>query len=306
LWHFPRYLWRRFWRPDLPMKLRVQGVEIWMPRSHTLPYFTAVHPKYGQNLVGVAAVVAEGATLQMIDIGANIGDSALQVSAAVESQILCIEGDPHWTRFLHMNVDGRPGIEMQECFVTAAPTAPLVAHRIGGTSHLVPEDRNGMAVEAVAPRAVLAAHDSFRNVRLIKSDTDGFDTTLVVGFAEECHSTHPVLFFEYDPTLTKMAGDPEPALVWKRLASLGYTVVFVWDNFGTAIASMPIGRVAELCGELERPRSERTFDYWDVAVVHSSDHLLASRLLLLMPAERHDSLQSTTAQRARQRSQRKY
>src|ERR1700761_3190135 len=73
----------------------VQGVRLAMPWSHRLPDYARLFPSYRQNVVNLAAGLGEiDKPLGVIDIGANIGDSAMQILAKVDARVLCVEGDP--------------------------------------------------------------------------------------------------------------------------------------------------------------------------------------------------------------------
>jgi hypothetical protein len=130
----------------------------------------------------------------------------------------------------------------------------------------------------MTPAQLLHSWPGFRDARLVKSDTDGYDARLIVSMARALASSSPVLFFEYDPGMARLAGDHEPDRVWDDLAGLGYERVAVWDNFGLPRQLTGISRVRQLAEILEGSRTARDHDYWDVAVVHSSDRLLASAL----------------------------
>ena len=80
-----------------------------MPWAHRLPDFAAATPTYGQNVVDLAERLATGVEpLQVIDVGANIGDTALQVLNRVDARVMCIEGDPYWLEWLRANTEGTP------------------------------------------------------------------------------------------------------------------------------------------------------------------------------------------------------
>ena len=83
----------------------VQGVRMVLPWSHRLPDYATHNPNYGQNLVEVARLLAETRPLTVMDIGANVGDSALQILHAADGKVLCVEGDTAYLEFLHLNVD---------------------------------------------------------------------------------------------------------------------------------------------------------------------------------------------------------
>src|SRR5690242_14860117 len=101
-----RRLWRRSrWAvrslaPEREVTRTVQGVELRMPWSHRLPDYAAAVPAYGQNVVRLAEALGGDHTLPVVDVGANIGDTALQVLHRVDARVLCVEGDPHWLTWL--------------------------------------------------------------------------------------------------------------------------------------------------------------------------------------------------------------
>lgn len=265
--HLP---WRRA-RPERLVRRRVQGVDLVLPWSHLLPDYARVSPDYGQNLVALArglAARAEG-PLQVLDIGANVGDSALQVLAGTDARVLCVEGDPYWAGFLHRNVDSSPAVTVEECLlVVGADPGGSAPVRRGGTTHFVAGEQGALPALSVAD--LRAKHPAFAHVRLVKSDTDGFDTTLVPAVARAWSESRPVLFFELDPGLTRKAG-ADPATLWSELAALGYARLAVWDNLGTPLGRLTCAEAAGAVRSLEPPPVERGYHYWDVAAVHDDD-----------------------------------
>ena len=81
--------------------------------------------------------------------------------------------------------------------------------------------------------ALRAKHPKFDRLRLVKSDTDGFDPVLVVAAAETWSDVAPVLFFEFDPTLARRAGNSDPNTMWDKLGRLGYSRLAVWTTART-------------------------------------------------------------------------
>jgi len=266
-------------RPDREVRRVVQGVELRLPWSHRLPDYARLEPSYGQNIVSLAAALAGAEPLRLIDVGANVGDTALQVLAAVDGEVLCVEGDPHWLTWLHRNVDGEPRVTVHAGLLWSGDGRPdLAPVRQGGTTRFAAGSAD--AAQVVTPSELRAAHPAFDRVRLVKSDTDGHDVRLVPALAEAYADAAPVLFFEYDHGLSRLAGN-DPLEVWGRLATLGYAEVGVWDNHGGVIGRVPLARMAEVAALLDRPRP--AWDYWDVAVVHEGDAAGLAALAVVLP-----------------------
>ncbi|WP_408898109.1 FkbM family methyltransferase [Nocardioides sp. R1-1] len=272
--------------PFRPVVRDVQGVELVLPWSHRLPDYAAWQETYGQNLVELARLLAASGPLTVLDVGANVGDSAVQILNAADGQVLCIEADKAYLDFLHRNVDRDPRVSVVEALLTVdGAGGGTTAVRTGGTTRFV-EGASGDAMPTVSPSSLRADHPAFDRLRLVKSDTDGYDVDLVPAIAEAWHDAHPVLFFEYDPYLTRLA-DLDPEAVWPRLAQLGYEHVAVWDNGGLPVGRTSTARVAAQGRVLDdvpggRARSRA---YWDVAVVHRDDAEGLEAITELVPGE---------------------
>jgi len=254
------------------VRREVQGVSLAMPWSHRLPDAARLHASYGQNLVALAVGLGEvDRPLGVLDVGANIGDSALQILAKADARVLCVEADPEYLPYLERNVglDGRCVIEFGLLVSDAAEAYGLGAVRNGGTTSFVPG--GGGAAPALTVADLPGRHPQLPPIRLVKSDTDGHDTRLIPPLARAYAASRPVLFFEYDPQLTRAVGRTDPSAVWAELRSAGYSTVGVWDNFGNPIMVLPIEEVSARAAILDKPFKERGYHYWDVAAVHAGD-----------------------------------
>ena len=268
--------WRRAF-PERTVRRNVQGVEMLLPWSHPLPDYARSRPTYGQNLIELAArlAVAGGpgtAPLQVLDVGANIGDSAKQILARTEARVLCVEGDPYWVRYLHMNVDGIPQVSVEEALLgdEEAASHDVSAVRAGGTTRFV-EGHNADALPVISAATLRARHPDFAQVRLVKCDTDGWDPQLVPAIAEAWRDVHPVLFFEFDPTMAREVGIEKPNDMWAQLAELGYGPVAVWDNGADPLGRFDIADALTYTAGLEPRPVHLGYHFWDVAMCHSDD-----------------------------------
>lgn len=256
--------------PNRKVTRDVQGVPMVLPWPHRLPDY-AGNGVYGQNLVGLARQLDEvSGSVKVLDIGANVGDSTLQILHAANSRILCIEADPYYLEYLHLNVGGRTDVEIVEALLTPdVQTMATTAVRRGGTTRFT-DGGVGDALASITPEDLRAQHPAFADLRLIKSDTDGYDVVLVPAVAAAWADARPVLFFEYDHHLSRTAGN-DPLAVWPRLAALGYRDVVVWDQGGQVLGRTTVDAVPAKTGPLDQRLGLRSHRYWDVAVVHADD-----------------------------------
>ncbi|MDZ5620011.1 hypothetical protein SFC88_04210 [Nocardioides sp. HM23] len=271
--------------PNRKVVRDVQGVRLVLPWSHRLPDYAGPGSPYGQNLVELAHALAEAAPpLTVLDVGANVGDSALQILNATDGRVLCVEADTFYLDFLHRNVDADDRITVVESLLAVDDAAAATtAVRTGGTTRFV-KGEDPDAMPSIAPGALRAAQPDFSELRLVKSDTDGYDVALVPAVAEAWADSRPVLFFEYDPYLTRIAGY-DPLSVWPRLEELGYREAAVWNHAGLPVGRMTTAELAERSPELDdfpakRPGSR---SYWDVALAHEDDDRARGVLDRLVP-----------------------
>ena len=272
--------------PMRPVKRTVQGVDMVLPWSHRLPDYARTEPEYGQNLPRLAAAMAEreGGPVITIDIGANVGDSALQMRAAAPVKVLCVEGDQVFLDFLHLNVDDLDDVAVEPSLLLPhADDVSLAPVRAGGTTRFEPgQSENTLPTVTIAE--LRSRHPDFDRVRLVKSDTDGYDVSLVPAVARTWADTKPVLFFEYHHDLTRLAGF-DPLVVWSELAGLGYETVRVWDNGSRPIGTYPIGEMVERSAVLDEPLEERSYHFWDVAAVHADDAAGLDAVRAVLPVD---------------------
>jgi FkbM family methyltransferase len=276
--------WVRDRFPNRKVVREVQGVKMVLPWPHRLPDYAGDGP-YGQNLVQLAvALAASSAPVTVLDVGANVGDSALQILDATDAQILCVEADPYFLEYLHLNVDEDPRVAVVEALLTPDPTTEATtAVRTGGTTRFA-EGEVGDALPTITPEGLREKYPSFANLRLIKSDTDGYDVELVPAIAEAWGGgARPVLFFEYDHRLSRLAGN-DPLAVWPRLAKLGYREVAVWGNGGQSLGRTTVDDIGARTAPLEEKVGIRAQTYWDVAVVHEDDEEGLAAVEQLIPA----------------------
>jgi FkbM family methyltransferase len=193
---------------------------------------------YDWVLGEIAKLIASkypGAT--MIDIGANVGDTAALLCRHCDIPILCIEGNPRFLEYLRRNAQRLPAsIEIVECLIGASPGSVSARDlkTAAGTASLVdtdPTPRGGQQI-LVRPLAdILREHTRFQRPKLIKTDTDGSDFEILNSSMNAIRDLKPILFFEYDPTSRK-DGMPLANRTIAELGAAGYQHFLVYDNFG--------------------------------------------------------------------------
>ncbi len=280
-----KVLRRARWRvrdtwPNRWVERDVAGVRMALPWSHRLPDYVRADPAYGENLLRLAELLSGAEPLQVLDVGANVGDSTLMLLDRVDARVLAVEPDEKFLPFLRHNVAEDDRVVVEESLLIAEPASDRWRSvRAGGTATFVRDDDGGSEIPSVTVDQLRSRHPEFDELRLVKSDTDGYDVGLAPEIARVWADSRPVLFLEYDERLTRKAG-LEPRRLWTDLADLGYGDVAVWDNgghplFRTSVEEMP-RRV-----ETDYPAQEKSF--WDVAVAHADDPVGRAALSSVIP-----------------------
>lgn len=205
----------RVWDPLLGWP--VGAAELLLPLSHELPFYRHDHPLY-DRAIGAIAATAGG---PVVDVGANVGDTAAEIRSQSDVPILCVEGDDRFFTILKRNAQQLEPVELEHAFVEAPARGRV--ERGGGTARIVAGERE---LRAKPLARILEEHPTFAEPALVKLDTDGMDVPIVLANLELFARARPVLFFEYDPHL---GATPD---VFDRLLEIGYARMHVYENTG--------------------------------------------------------------------------
>jgi len=254
----------------------VGGAAVKLPFSHDLPVILARYPQYGQNLGHVASHVAhkypDGS---VIDIGANVGDTAALIRQFVDLPILCIEGDPTFFEILRRNAPKLEDVELAQTFLgDRDQQTNYQPHAVSGTLALSPSENEGVSTARLT--TVLQAHPRFQSsCRLIKTDTDGFDIPILASASSYLQSQQPVVFLEFSPFhFVKLGHSAE--MLEDVLRRAGYRTLLVWDNRGAFHSRVDVqspGVLVQLAGLCTR---DSTDTYFDVAAFSQTDEDVAT------------------------------
>ena len=263
----------RFGDPVLQHKIGATTISL--PFSHRLPLYLSWFPTYDRALPRLAArIAAKYPDSPIIDVGANVGDTAAMLRAAVASPILCIEGDAVFRNLLASNASRIGNVEVLAAYVGDSPgSIQAASQRKGGTATLVPTSS-----ELSIVRLDDICKGRFAQAKLLKSDTDGYDAKVLRGAEGLLKQARPVLFFEYAPDMLESKGD-DPLEVFSFLESLGYTSAIVWDNFGRLLTDVKLSEHRRLRMLASYYRGRVDQQYCDLAVFYGADEALCDDVL---------------------------
>jgi FkbM family methyltransferase len=252
---------------------RYRRYSILLPAEHLLPTYQKFHKRYDRFLPHLVKYVGSGVTV--IDVGANCGDTvAAMYDGNSEVHYICIEPDDIFFRYLDQNVrriksvDNHASVSIFKALIGKS-VGRAALEGAGGTKHAVVDDgesSHGRMVSSVTLDDLLAGLPA-SDIRVLKSDVDGFDYDVIDSAERLVRVQTPILFFEC------YFGDEAQKTAYKRTISAltghGYEEWTVFDNFGEVILQRSdVGALFQLMDYVGRQNSgctTRTIHYFDVA-----------------------------------------
>lgn len=206
---------------------RINTFEIEVPYDHHLPIYQNKFKLYDKMLGKIAAIIYTNHGGKCIDIGANIGDTALAILAECNMEVLCIEGDPAFYNTLQKNTKNISKVTTYNAFVgDGNHTTGMVLEKSFGTGKLVKSDMTGVSTMSLEQ---ILSSINMTDITLIKSDTDGYDFDILMSHKNFILMHKPSLFLEYDFFNTE--DDHKALSVISFLIDMGYNFI-IYDNFG--------------------------------------------------------------------------
>ncbi len=256
----------------------LDGATLRLPLSHELPLYRRAHPAYASNVGRIARLVAaKYPDLTLIDIGANVGDTAALVLRLTDCPILCIEGHPAFFAILQGNAERLgPRIHLERSFVHSCDGQLSAAVEAGaGTACLV--EGGGRQVATKSLSRILAEHPLFARAKMIKIDTDGLDGRILRSEAALLARLRPVVLFEYVPALLRRYGDDGLSL-FACLREQGYRRAVFYENSGVYLLTATLGDEPLLRDLHEGYLRAYPGRYADVCAFHGEDDDLCAAL----------------------------
>ena len=203
----------------------------------------------------------------IIDVGANIGDTAIAMVQKCSNQIICIEPSEIFYPYLEANVkllnmDHRKKIQIINKFIGTGNISGVFQHSLAGTASIKISEQIS-SVKYFKLDDVIEEHE---NVKLIKIDTDGFDFDVLQSAKNILYKSEPILFWENE--IFEEFQLVEFQKLYKTLTNFGYKYIYVFDNYGNLIVEeVEFKTLIDLNYYLYSMRNNgctRTFYYTDV------------------------------------------
>jgi FkbM family methyltransferase len=219
----------------------------------------------------------------MIDVGANVGDTAAIVKTAVDVPIVCIEGDPAVFALLQQNIAPMKNVTTHQCFLgEKAETIKAVIEKGGWDSTIIPAEEGVASVESITlvPLDELVTKlPSQKKCKLLKVDVEGFELKVLRGATHVLKEHQPTVFLEWNHENLEKNGNTGPDIL-SYLQSLGYQDFLIYDSGGNFILPGKVSDSQLLQDLYDYLKSLPWLVYYDICVFPKQDSAIAHQLLL--------------------------
>jgi FkbM family methyltransferase len=227
----PREQQRRFFAQKTAI-LRCGNFDLLSPESHLLFELQKIGP-YRDLCIGISAkIICEkyhNATI--VDIGANIGDTAAIIASHVPNKLILVEGSDYYYKFLEKNLHLFPNaIVPIKAIVSDGISIQGELRHWGGTAYF-----KGIANEELTTPTLPLSEIADENTRFIKIDTDGFECNILNAALPWLEQQRPAILFENQ--LRNEMELKRLSKLYDSLSNIGYRYFVAWDDPGFHILS---------------------------------------------------------------------
>ncbi len=228
-------IWGTLWKLQIGsyqglVKSKLHGQDVILTNGHYYPLVNIWHPLFNQPLFTLAQFMIQERkrTIQMVDVGAAVGDTVLMLEANFPGQInkyLCVDGDPLFYSFQEFNLKS-VAYKTTKVFALLSDEEVMVGSI---------EKTNMTTGSALGDTKVMSQtldkivnDNAFVSVDLIKIDVDGFDGKVLGGAKKLLQAFKPGVVFEWNTPYFHKTGNPilQP---FEVLTECGYNR-FIWFN----------------------------------------------------------------------------
>jgi FkbM family methyltransferase len=261
---------------------------IHLPSDHLLPAYQKEHKKYDRFLPHLVSFIEDKKTV--IDVGANVGDTlAGMFNTNPNLDYVCIEPDTIFFDYLEKNIKR---IQDSFQFAKIRGVQSLVGKAInnvllegsGGTKHAVYQTSGTTSDKNLIQSKQLdqiVDELGCTNIRLLKTDIDGFDWDAIESARELLINQRPMVFFECQYDEEYQINCYQNAIIW--LNSIGYCNWTIFDNFGEILLTTDnVQNIFQLMNYIWRQNcglSTRTIYYCDILAATENDVALVRKAI---------------------------
>ncbi len=217
----------------------------------------------------------------MTDIGANVGDTIAVVRSQTAIPVIAIEGDGFSYSFLQKNT-----IQFKDVFLISEflgeekKEVKVTIEKEGWNNTIIPSSDGANVIKLKTLDDVITEYKlDNRDIKLLKIDTEGFDTIILRGCKKTILSHHPVLYFEYNGENMNKIGENGLDTVM-QLKDYGYSIIYIFDCVNNLLQATTLDNFDTIKQLHEYAHKRNTMiPYFDICVFHTEDTALANDFL---------------------------
>jgi FkbM family methyltransferase len=251
------------------------GIELLAPRRHILAGVSKDKDSRRDQCIGVAArhTSIHYPECTILDIGANIGDTAAIISAYASNDLILVEASDYFLSYLESNAESIPNktTVIQAFIYDGFNTSGTLVHW-GGTAYF-----DSKAASRSGFKTLRLDQVADERTKLVKIDADGCDHKIILSATEWLELQKPSLIFEEQIRSTEDLEEAHKTL--DALSSIGYSYFVVWDQDGVHLLSTEDFRaVRSLCEELRdiwrNKETSKALHNYEILCIHADDRLI--------------------------------
>ncbi len=251
-------------------QVRCGAFQLRSPKNHLLVGIHEVQP-YRDLWVGIVSkfISAKYPDGTIIDIGANIGDTAALIATYSKSRLILVETSDYFFEILARNVKQFPNeVVLKKTMISNGRGVSGSLHYRSGTAYF---HESGVGKVQIKTERLADVADG--KTHFVKVDTDGFDAEILSGSLDWLAAEHPAIVFESeirdDKALLAANG------LVDDLRKIGYEYFTVWDDPGLHIVSTSSVDVLKDLNhylfKLSQERFRNTICNYDILCMHRTD-----------------------------------
>lgn len=263
--------------------VQVGNYSIKMPGENPLLRVYAKKNDFNSELGRIVSEVQQKyPNLNVIDIGANAGDTASLIKS-INSNIplVCIEGDITTFGYLEENIKQFNDIKIYNKYLGERAEEMTVTIEKKGWNSTVLQNSNGNSKISLTTLDILLKENLQKEIekfKLVKIDTEGFDTIILRGSLDYLRQSNPVIYFEYNRE-NMQAINEDGLSTLRTLKEIGYAHALFFDDRGRYILNTNLNEstLIENLHDYANGKDGLIY-YYNICLIHKNDHDIAQNL----------------------------
>jgi FkbM family methyltransferase len=271
---------QRLFKSDVTVK--VGKYEIVMPSINPLIHTYASLPDFSSELSRIViGMYNKYPLLSAFDIGANTGDTIAIIKTAKDIPVISVEGDVYAFSYLKRNISLFNNVTIFNNYLGEEEKKLKVKiEKDGWNSTVIADEQSAKEIDIRTFDSILLENKvKTDNFKLLKIDTEGFDTIIIRGAYNYIKTIKPVIYFEYNRD-NMMAIGEDGLSTLKQLKEIGYSRVLFYDDRGRFLLSANLDN-SQLLEELNHYANGKDglVYYYNICVFDRTDEDVADEIV---------------------------